>query len=103
MTDKNGRNRLEQHLDRDIKRKLRKKNNRGNSLWFGMGLFGLVGWSVTIPALLCLALGVWLDSRVSSSYSWTLMLLVTGMVLGCLNAWYWVKKEQQAIEEDRGE
>jgi ATP synthase protein I len=25
--------------------------------------------------------------------SWTLMLLGAGIVMGCLNAWYWVKKE----------
>jgi ATP synthase protein I len=43
--------------------------------------------------VLFLALGIWIDGRTDSPYSWTLMLLVAGIALGCLNAWYWVKRE----------
>ena len=34
-------------------------------------------------------------------YSWTLMLLGVGVILGCLNAWFWVSKERQIIEKER--
>ena len=76
---------------RKIKARRRKKNN----LWYGIGMFGLVGWSVSIPTVLFLGLGIWIDSTHKSSYSWTLMMLVVGVVLGCLNAWYWIKKESE--------
>jgi ATP synthase protein I len=76
-------------------RKKRARDERGRGILFGMGMFGLVGWSVAIPTLVFLALGIWIDARVDSPYSWTLMLLVLGIGLGCLNAWYWVREESQ--------
>ena len=76
----------------DRKIKARKEKN---SIWFSLGMFGMVGWSVAIPSLLGIALGVWIDTHVKSKYSWTLMFLVIGVALGCLNAWYWITKESQ--------
>jgi ATP synthase protein I len=58
-------------------------------------MFGIVGWSVAIPTLLGVALGVWLDIVLPTPFSWTLTLLFTGIVAGCLNAWYWVKRESK--------
>ncbi|MDZ7691077.1 MAG: AtpZ/AtpI family protein [Balneolaceae bacterium] len=77
--------------------KARMEKKRG--IWFGLGMFGLVGWSVSIPALLLLALGIWIDSTWNPQYSWTLMLLVLGVALGCWNAWYWIKKESEEKNE----
>ncbi|MDR8393258.1 AtpZ/AtpI family protein [Aliifodinibius sp. S!AR15-10] len=76
--------------------KARQEKKRG--IWFGLGMFGLVGWSVAVPALLLLGLGIWIDRTWDSDYSWTLMLLVLGVGLGCMNAWYWVKKESEGQE-----
>jgi ATP synthase protein I len=76
-------------------RKLKARREKVRNVWFGMGMFGLVGWSVAIPTLAGIALGVWVDTHWSSSYSWTLMLLVIGVGLGCLNAWYWIKRESR--------
>jgi len=78
-------------------RKLRARRTR-RSVWFGLGMFGMVGWSVAVPMLALLALGIWIDRRWPSQYSWTLMLLFVGIVLGCLNAWYWVAKQHRLIE-----
>ncbi len=58
-------------------------------------MFGLVGWSVAIPALIGVALGMWIDFRRPSQYSWTLMLMLIGIALGCLNAWRWVHRESE--------
>lgn len=76
----------------DRKMRARKRKERG--LLFGLGMFGLIGWSVAIPSLAGLFLGVWLDAELESRFSWTLMLLSAGVVTGCLNAWYWLQKEQ---------
>ncbi len=81
-----------------ITRKAQRKLNARQSptqVWLGMRMFGLVGWAVTVPTLLGIAIGVWLDRQVQSQYSWTLMLLLMGLGLGCFNAWYWVTKESQ--------
>lgn len=75
------------------RRKARREKDRG--LWFGLGMFGLVGWSVAIPTLAGIAVGIWIDSTVGGRYSWTLMLLFVGIAVGCLNAWYWVKRESR--------
>ncbi len=77
--------------DRKIKARREQQN-----IWVGLRMFGMVGWSVAIPALLGIGLGVWLDSHIESKYSWTLMLLVIGVALGCFNAWYWINKESQS-------
>lgn len=80
-------------------RKLRARSNP-NSVWFGLGLFGVIGWSIAIPMLIGIFIGAWLDAELPGSFSWTLTLLVVGVVLGCINAWQWIDREQQMIEED---
>ena len=75
-------------------RKLRaRKEDRG--VWFGLGMFGLVGWSVAIPTLIGVILGAWLDRVWETTASWTLTGLLVGVVVGCLNAWYWIKRESR--------
>ena len=64
---------------------------------------GLVGWSVTIPTLIGAALGLWVDKHYPSPYSWTLMLLLMGLIIGCLNAWRWVDSEYKEMQEDLDE
>jgi ATP synthase protein I len=78
-------------------RKLRARREREEDrrVWFGLGMFGLVGWSVAIPTLIGIALGVWIDMTWPSRVSWTLMLMFIGVILGCLNAWYWVQRESR--------
>ncbi|WP_343081816.1 AtpZ/AtpI family protein [Ostreiculturibacter nitratireducens] len=67
----------------------------GRGVWYGFGMFGLVGWAVAVPTLLGVALGVWLDRIAPVGFSWKLALLLAGVFLGCMNAWYWVKKESR--------
>ncbi|MEB3338859.1 MAG: AtpZ/AtpI family protein [Leptolyngbyaceae bacterium] len=76
-------------------RKLKARREEKYSLWYGLGLIGIVGWSVILPILMGIALGLWIDFTWPSRYSWTLMLLFVGVVLGCLNAWYWVQQESR--------
>ncbi len=74
-------------------RKQRARENRRPTTWFGLGMFGLVGWSVAIPTLIGIMVGLWLDARWPGLPSWTLTFLIIGVALGCLNAWYWIKQE----------
>jgi ATP synthase protein I len=87
-------------------RKLKARRNATPGVWFGLGMMGLIGWSVVVPTLLGAALGRWLDKHQAGEHSWTLALLVAGLVIGCFNAWHWVAKEEKAMrdkQEDKDE
>lgn len=87
--------RLSEQVGRHAERKLRTRKDGRHTAWFGLGMFGLVGWSVAIPTLIGIVLGLWLDARFPGLPSWTLTCLIIGVALGCLNAWYWVKQESR--------
>jgi ATP synthase protein I len=82
-------------------RKLKARRNPTPGVWFGLGMMGLIGWSVMIPTLLGAALGIWMDKRHPGSHSWTLMLLIIGLVVGCSIAWQWVAKQDKEMREER--
>lgn len=82
------------------KRRIRGLRQQDKTVWFGLGMFGVVGWSVAIPTLIGVAIGLWIDQRWPSQYSWALMLLILGVMVGCLNAWYWVRKGGIEKDED---
>jgi ATP synthase protein I len=82
-------------------RKLKARRNASADVWFGLGMMGLIGWSVAIPMLLGVALGLWLDRHYPGGRSWTLALLMAGLAIGCFNAWHWVDKEETAMHEQQ--
>ncbi|MBA3937214.1 MAG: AtpZ/AtpI family protein [Planctomycetes bacterium] len=82
-------------------RKLRAQRNQHQGVWFGLGMMGLIGWSVVVPTLLGAALGIWLDAHHPGKHAWTLALLMAGLTIGCLNAWHWVAKEDQAMQDEK--
>lgn len=82
------------------KLKLESQKEEKQSVWSGLGMFGMVGWSVAVPTLLGVALGVWLDKIYPVSFSWTLTFLVTGLFAGCLIAWHWVSKEHKEMHKN---
>jgi len=90
-------------IEKKEKRKLRARGKKYQAIWFGMGLFGVIGWSVMIPTLIGIAVGIWSDRKWPGQISWTLTFLFAGIILGCLNAWYWVEKERKEIEEENKE
>ncbi len=92
---------LRRAIETKERRKLRARREGPASVWFGLGMFGLVGWSVAIPTLIGIAVGIYIDTMYPGRYSWTLMLLICGVLLGCLNAWLWVRRERQSIDRIR--
>jgi ATP synthase protein I len=84
-------------------RKLNARRHPASGIWFGLGMMGLIGWSVVVPTLLGAALGLWLDKHHPGTHAWTLPLLVAGLVVGCLNAWHWVNQQDKAMGEDDDE
>ena len=85
------------------RRKIKARSKKNRAIWMGLGLFGVVGWSVMVPTIIGIIIGLWLDKKFSGQISWTLTFLFLGIVLGCWNAWYWVQKERKLIEKEREE
>ncbi len=80
--------------------KIRASREKSGSVWSGLGMFGMVGWSVAVPTLLGTALGMWLDKKYHPSFSCTLTGLMAGLVSGSLIAWYWISKEDSTMNKN---
>ena len=61
--------RLAQQIGTKAARKLLAQRNPAPGVWFGLGLMGVVGWSVVVPTLLGAALGIWLDRHRDSEHA----------------------------------
>jgi ATP synthase protein I len=88
-------------IQKKAERRLKARREKDRSLWFGLGMFGVIGWSIAIPMLLCIAIGRWLDRKTASPFSWTLVFLCIGLIIGCINAWFWIKKGRDGNDHDR--
>lgn len=99
----NDRPTLAEQVGAKAARKLRARRKDRPVVWSGLGMMGLIGWSVVIPTLLGAGLGIWLDEHYPGKHTWTLALLMAGLTLGCLNAWRWVAKEDEAIRKDEAD
>lgn len=96
-------NELSQQVGDKARRKLLAQQEEHRSVWSGLGMFGLIGWSIVVPTLAGAALGVWLDRHYPQSFSWALSLLILGLLTGCLLAWQWVEKEHKDINQEQDE
>ena len=88
--------RMTDRVGRKERRKIEARRAGDRSVWFGLGMFGMIGWSVAIPTLIGVAIGYWIDHEYADAggVSWTLSGLVVGLAIGCLVAWRWVQREQ---------
>lgn len=86
----------------DAKEKLKLKGQQKNKqgLWFGLGMFGLIGWTIAVPTFLGILFGIWLDHKFPGKHSWTITFLLLGLITGCVSAWLWVSKEHKNIGKD---
>lgn len=83
------------HVGSRATRMVRARNRRYAGVWRTVALVGVIGWSVVIPMLAGIAVGLWIDRTWPGRFSWTLMLLVGGVLLGCINAWARVRDAQK--------
>lgn len=94
---------LENRFAREVRlkadRKLASQRRGSGDVWFGLGMSGLIGWSVAVPAVLGALIGLWLDRHHPGKHSWTLALLVAGLCLGCANAWRWMSQQKDLMDQ----
>ncbi len=98
-TGKNSQNVFSKQVELKAKRKLKALHNDKKNVWFGLGMMGLVGWTITVPTLLGAVLGMWLDKKHPTTFSWTLSLLIIGLLVGCFTAWHWILKEHKEMNQ----
>jgi len=99
-TNRKNTNSFSKQVGEKAQRKLNAMNNDKRGVWFGLGMMGIVGWTIVVPTLLGAALGIWLDKKHPESFSWTLTGLVLGLFAGCIIAWRWVNKEHKEINKN---
>jgi ATP synthase protein I len=88
----NHRKRFVEMVNKKEKQRIKGRSVKEYSTFAWIGMLGIVGWLVTIPMLLGIALGAWIDRTYPGRYSFTVMFLVAGLAVGCVAAWNWVKQ-----------
>jgi ATP synthase protein I len=53
-------------------------------------LFGLIAWSVVVPTLLLVAVGLFIDECTVGHFSWTMLMVIVGVVVGSVNVLLWL-------------
>ncbi|MXS80669.1 ATP synthase protein I [Nitrosomonas eutropha] len=89
MTEKND---ASAAIRRHAERMQQKRKAPKYSPLSGLGVFGVIGWSVAIPTVGGAFLGMWLDRVVPQSFSWPIALILGGVVVGAMVAWNWIDK-----------
>ncbi len=69
------------------------RKNPAPSPLSGISAFGMIGWSIAVPTVGGAFLGLWLDRVAPQNFSWTIALILGGVVLGGLISWAWITKE----------
>ncbi len=81
-------------IRRRAERMQQSRNERKYSPLSGLGVFGVIGWSVAIPTVVGAFLGMWLNRVAPQSFSWPIALILGGVVVGAMVAWNWIEKNQ---------
>ncbi|MDY0274148.1 MAG: F0F1 ATP synthase subunit [Desulfomicrobium sp.] len=81
-------------------RQLKRGRRSRYSPLHGLGAFGVIGWSVTLPAVGGALLGLWLNRVVPRDFSWAIALMLGGLVLGMVFAVQWIAGENRAVQQE---
>jgi len=79
---------------RQAKRMKSARDNPGPSPLRGISTFGMIGWSIVVPTVGGAFLGRWLDYAHPQTFSWTIALILGGVVVGAFIVMGWIKKEE---------
>ena len=82
-----------EQIGRHARQMKSRRDHPGPSPLRGIGTFGMIGWSIAVPTVGGAFMGIWLDSKVPQGFSWTVALILGGVVLGAFIAAAWINKE----------
>ncbi len=78
---------------KDYRKSFNKRAGKNLNINDLISAFGAIGWTVITPIMAGVFLGKYIDERWPSRFSFTLMFLFAGAVIGTYNAWLWLKKK----------
>ena len=82
----------------DLARKaVRLKIHHRQDISAGFGLIAALGGVIIIPILIGIWAGTFLDEHYPVTFSWRLSLIFCGFVWGMVNAYFWIKIENEKI------
>ena len=87
--------RVAQAAQRAASRERTGRENPEPSLGARLGQIGILGWTIVLPILLCLALGRWLDRLAGTRVFFAAPLLMIGAGIGLWSAWRWMHRQQR--------
>lgn len=87
-------------MRRRAERLQQSRSKKAASPLMGLSAFGVIGWSIAIPCVLGAFLGHWLNQVAPQAFSWTIALMLGGLVLGIGFAWNYISEAQQAAEQE---
>ncbi|WP_303288013.1 AtpZ/AtpI family protein [Marinobacter sp. SS8-8] len=93
----------EDDIGRRAQRMKQARERPGLSPLRGLGAFGMIGWSISVPTVGGAFLGLWLDRNLPQGFSWVIALILGGVVLGGFIAWAWISRESREEEDDNGD
>jgi ATP synthase protein I len=82
-----------QDIARHAARMKAQRDHPGPSPLRGLGMFGAVGWAIVVPTVGGAFLGHWLDGVAPQGFSWTIALILGGVVLGAFLAARWINTD----------
>lgn len=88
-----GKDKPTQDISRQAKRMKSTRDHPPPSPLRGIGTFGMIGWSIVVPTVGGAFLGGWLDRIAPQAFSWTIALILGGVVVGGFIAARWMNKE----------
>lgn len=87
---------FEEEVAAQQRRLIRFRTHGDRSLWHGLGMIGLVGWTIVLPVLIGTAAGTWLDRRLGGGIRFTLGMIALGVIVGGVNVWNWLERERKS-------
>lgn len=84
------REQFHREVERKKERSRRAREEGDRTIQHGLGVFGVVGWSIVVPTLIGIAIGAWLDSRSGAGIRYTLSFMAAGLLVGIVNVWNWL-------------
>lgn len=80
-------------IARQARRKKENRDHPGPSPLRGIGMFGMIGWSIAVPTVGGAFFGMWLDRVAPQAFSWSIALILGGVVVGAFISVAWINKE----------
>lgn len=79
------------NFSRDIEKSakdLMKARKEKTGFWYYASAIGMWGWLFVIPVVGGAYIGRYLDNKIRGGISWTITLIIIGIVVGIYNIWY---------------